>query len=170
MWKINPQLLESATPHYNHPKLLTCVILKFLIGAFKNHDRKWEMINDTAIDYINRALTLARVRHAEILAIKNNKGLEPMYNSIVQQLIYLKNVVTGQEKDKIKLKELTMGLYAAKEFEASDPVFANQIFSASFIAHKIRNGLKIKLPHEMESDYYERQKKPRNEHPNDFQG
>jgi hypothetical protein len=73
MWKINPQLLESATPHYNHPKLLTCVILKFLIGAFKNHDRKWEMINDTAIDYINRALTLARVRHAEILAIKNNK-------------------------------------------------------------------------------------------------
>ncbi|CAI0865852.1 MULTISPECIES: immunity protein Tsi6 family protein [Serratia] len=93
-----------------------------------------------------------------------------MYNSIVQQLIYLKNVVTGQEKDKIKLKELTMALYAAKEFEASAPVFANRIFSASFIARKIRNGLKIKLPHEMESDYYERQKKPRNEHPNDFQG
>ncbi|MBV6692926.1 immunity protein Tsi6 family protein [Serratia quinivorans] len=111
------------------------------------------MINDTAIDYINRALTLARVRHAEILAIKNNKGLEPVYNSIVQQLIYLQNVVTGQEKDKIKLKELTMGLYAAKEFEASDPVFANRIFSASFIAHKIRNGLKIKLPVEYKPNY-----------------
>ncbi|MEX3175450.1 immunity protein Tsi6 family protein, partial [Serratia quinivorans] len=104
-----------------------------------------------------------------ILAINNNKGFVPMYNSIVQQLIYLKIVVTGQEKDKIRLKELTMGLHAAKEFDASDTVFANRILSESFIAHKIRNGLKIKLPHEIESDYYKRQKKPRNEHPNDIQ-
>ncbi|MFS7370134.1 immunity protein Tsi6 family protein [Serratia proteamaculans] len=62
------------------------------------------MINDTAIDYINRTLALARVRHAEILAAKNNGDLEPIYSSIVQQLIYLKNVVTGQKKDKSKLK------------------------------------------------------------------
>lgn len=114
------------------------------------------MNNNTALDYIDRALRLAKKRHLHILQVKGGEPLEPMYNSIVQQLIYLKNIIIGKEKDKSKLKELTMGLYAAKEFESSDPVFADRIFSASFIAHQMRKGLKVRLPHEVETDYHEK--------------
>lgn len=59
------------------------------------------MTNDTALDYVDRALRLAQKRHHHIkYNVIGGETLEPMYNSIVQQLIYLHNVITGEEKIK----------------------------------------------------------------------
>ena len=46
-----------------------------------------------------------------------------MYDSIVQQLIFLRDLIEGKEKDKAKLWKMTFGMYAAKEFDNSDELF-----------------------------------------------
>ncbi|AJJ03690.1 hypothetical protein BZ21_3130 [Yersinia pseudotuberculosis] len=127
------------------------------------------MTNDTALDYVDRALRLAQKRHHHIqYNVIGGKTLEPMYNSIVQQLIYLHNVITGEEKDKSRIHKMTMGMYAAKEFDVMDPIFADRISSALFIVKHIGNGLKVRLPHEIEPDYYDEQKKLKAAYPDDF--
>ncbi|GLR07805.1 hypothetical protein COO59_10340 [Mixta theicola] len=127
------------------------------------------MNNNSAIDYINRALRLAQKRHAHILQVQGGETLEPMYNSIVQQLIYLRKIITGEEKDKSRIHKMTMGIYAAKEFEETDKIFSDRIHSASFIADQIGGGLKVKLPHEIESDYFIEQQKLKDAYPDDFE-
>lgn len=93
-----------------------------------------------------------------------------MYNSIVQQLIYLRKVIIGEEKDKSRIHKMTMGIYAAKEFDGNDPVFHDRIFSASYIADQIGRGLKVKLPHEDNpAAYQQRQQKLRDTYPEDFE-
>jgi hypothetical protein len=128
-----------------------------------------KMNNDNALDYVDRALRLAQKRHHHIkYNVKGGETLEPMYNSIVQQLIYLHNVVTGEEKDKSRIHKMTMGMYAAKEFEVMDPIFADRISSALFIAKQIGRGLKVRLPHEIEPDYFDEQKKLSADYPDDY--
>lgn len=123
----------------------------------------------TALDYVDRALRLAKKRHDHIkYHVIGGETLEPMYNSIVQQLIYLHNVITGKEKDKSKIHKMTMGMYAAKEFDSMDPIFADRIGSAVYIADQIGGGLKVSLPHEENSGYWDRQQKLRTEFPDDF--
>ncbi|CFQ90490.1 immunity protein Tsi6 family protein [Yersinia pseudotuberculosis] len=128
------------------------------------------MTNDTALDYVDRALRLAQKRHHHIqYNVIGGKTLEPMYNSIVQQLIYLHNVITGEEKDKSRIHKMTMGMYAAKEFDVMDPIFADRIGSAVYIADQIGGGLKVQLPHQENPDsYQQRQEKLRSEFPDDF--
>ena len=124
---------------------------------------------DTSVNYVERALRLAQKRYDHI---RNNvvggESLEPMYNSIVQQLIFLRNIVTGDEKDKSKLWDLTFGMYAAKEFEASDPIFADRLFDAFYIASQIRQGLKVKFPHQVNPNYYLKQKELLSLYPEDY--
>lgn len=127
------------------------------------------MINNSKLDYVNRALRLAQKRHAYILRVSGGETLEPMYNSIVQQLLYLRKVITGEEKDKSRIHKMTMGMYAAKEFEETDKIFADRIHSASFIADQIGGGLKVRLPHEIEPDYFTEQQKLRDACPEDFE-
>lgn len=123
----------------------------------------------TALDYVDRALRLAKKRHDHIkYHVIGGKTLEPMYNSIVQQLIYLHNVITGKEKDKSKIHKMTMGMYAAKELDSMDPIFADRIGSAVYIADQIGGGLKVSLPHEENPGYWDRQQKLRTEFPDDF--
>ena len=123
----------------------------------------------TALDYVDRALRLAKKRHDHIkYHVIGGETLEPMYNSIVQQLIYLHNLITGKEKDKSKIHKMTMGMYAAKEFDVMDPIFADRISSANFIAKQIGGGLKVRFPHVIEPDYFEDQQKLRAEFPDDF--
>ncbi|VEA70770.1 Uncharacterised protein [Serratia rubidaea] len=98
------------------------------------------MNHDTALDYVERALNLAQKRHAHILRVQGGETLEPMYKSIVQQLLYLRKIITGEEKDKSKIHKMTMSMYAAKEFDGNDPVFQDRIFSASYIAKQIGGG------------------------------
>lgn len=125
---------------------------------------------DTVLDYVDRALRLAKKRHDHIkYHVIGGETLEPMYNSIVQQLIYLHNVISGKEKDKSKIHKMTMGMYAAKEFDGNDPIFQDRIFSASYIARQIGGGLKVRLPHEENPESYQkRQQKLRAEFPDDF--
>lgn len=44
-------------------------------------------------------------------------------------------------------------MYAVKEFEASDPIFEERLVDAFYIASQIRQGLKIKLPHQVNPNY-----------------
>ncbi|MGP0838095.1 immunity protein Tsi6 family protein [Serratia sp. CY85251] len=126
------------------------------------------MYMDTALDYVDRALRLAKKRLDEVILDKDGVSLVPMYDSILQQLFYLHNVVTGQEKDKSRIHKMTMGMYAGKEFRVDDPIFADRIGSALYIAEQIGGGLKVVLPHEDNPGYWERQQKLRAEYPDDF--
>ncbi|KGT88344.1 hypothetical protein NG99_21540 [Erwinia typographi] len=127
------------------------------------------MNNDTALNYVDRALRLARKRHNHIkFHVIGGETLEPMYNSIVQQLVYLHNVITGEEKDKAKLWKLTFGMYATKEFEATDPIFEDRLGDAFYIASQIRKGLKVQLPHQVDPNFQDKQKKLKTLYPDDF--
>lgn len=127
------------------------------------------MNNITTLDYINRALNLARKRHAHILQMQGGDSLEPMYNSIVQQLIYLRRVVIGEEKNKSKLWELTFGMYATKEFEATDPIFEDRLGDAFYIASQVRKGLKVQLPHQVDPNFVTKQQSLKATYPDDFE-
>lgn len=128
-----------------------------------------KMNNSTALDYVDRALRLAQKRHHHIQHnVIGGETLEPMYNSIVQQLIYLHNVITGQEMDKSKLWKLTFGMYATKEFEATDPIFEDRLGDAFYIASQIRKGLKVKLPHQVDPNFFSKQKELESLYPDDF--
>lgn len=122
---------------------------------------------DTINDYIKKALDLSVKRHQEVLTA-NPPGLQAMYSLIVKQLEYLYNVVNGKETDRKKLWKLTFGVYAAKEFENSDEIFYDRLTSAFYIAEQIRNGLKVRLPHEVDKDYYEKQSRLEKLYPEDF--
>ncbi|CNH16434.1 immunity protein Tsi6 family protein [Yersinia pekkanenii] len=127
------------------------------------------MTKDTALDYVDRALRLAQKRHHHIkYNVIGGETLEPMYNSIVQQLIYLHNVITGEKKDKTKLWKLTFGMYATKEFEATDPIFEDRLGDAFYIASQIRKGLKVKLPNQVDPNFQEKQKRLKAAYPDDF--
>lgn len=57
----------------------------------------------TSLDYVDRALRLVQKRHQHIKEnVVGGESLEPMYNSIVQQLIFLRNVLLGEEKNKVR--------------------------------------------------------------------
>lgn len=126
------------------------------------------MIELTALNYIEKALRLAIKRHKAIKSNPAAGALEPMYNSIVEQLKYLKDVVNGTEKDKSKLRELTFGIYAVKEFESSDEIFFERLTDAFYIASQIRKGLKVQLPHQINKNFFEKQKRLALLYPDDF--
>lgn len=128
-----------------------------------------KMKNYTALDYVDRALRLAKKRHHHIkYNVIGGDTLEPMYNSIVQQLIFLYNIITGQENDKAKLWKLTFGMYATKEFEVTDPIFEDRLSHAFYIASQIRRGLKVKLPHQVDPNFDSKQKELESLYPDDF--
>lgn len=122
----------------------------------------------TALDYVEKALRLAVKRYKSIKSNPAAGVLEPMYNSIVAQLEYLRDVVNGTQKDKSKLRDLTFGIYAVKEFETSDEIFFERLIDAFYIAAQIRKGLKIQLPHQVNKNFFEKQKKLSSLYPDDF--
>ncbi|MBS5773768.1 immunity protein Tsi6 family protein [Kosakonia cowanii] len=122
----------------------------------------------TALDYVEKALRLAIKRHSAIKSNPDAGALEPMYRSIVAQLEYLRDVVNGTQKDKSKLRELTFGMYAVKEFETSDEVFFERLTDAFYIASQIRKGLKVQLPHQVNKNFAETQKRLALLYPDDF--
>ncbi|MFH4415756.1 MAG: immunity protein Tsi6 family protein [Neisseriaceae bacterium] len=102
-----------------------------------------EETREKCLFYVDRALRLAKKRYVEPIGT----SLESMYDSIHNQLIYLHRVVTGEEKDIYRISTFTMGVYAVREFETNDPLFADRIHNASYIAHQIRlSKKKIHLP------------------------
>ncbi len=66
-----------------------------------------------------------------------------VYQSIHAQLNYLLGVLTGTELDRSRLKQINFGVYAAKEFEDSDPEFAQALHPAFWVATQMAKGLKV---------------------------
>ncbi|WP_031598056.1 immunity protein Tsi6 family protein [Pseudomonas savastanoi] len=97
------------------------------------------MIFNTALEYVNHALLLAKDRCA-----RNSQF--PVYTSVINQLIYVKAVFEGVEKDKSRLHDLSLGALGAKKFEDMDYELARAIMDVSYIASQSANGLKVKLP------------------------
>jgi hypothetical protein len=61
-----------------------------------------------------------------------------IYSSIQRQLEYLKETVdAGQIPAAEKRRRLTLGVYAAREFEASDPDFADVLFKVNYLANRM---------------------------------
>ena len=85
---------------------------------------------------VEKALNLANARLAEAPAF-------PLYSSIVAQLDYLTAVLDGSEKNKLRLKEIIIGHYGAREFEEIDPEFAQALMEAQLIASKLAKGIKV---------------------------
>jgi Tsi6 len=62
----------------------------------------------------------------------------PVYDSIRNQLVYLAEVVAAEMRpSEEKLDSLTLGVYAAREFETSDPKFADVLFQISYLANRL---------------------------------
>jgi hypothetical protein len=93
----------------------------------------------TALDYIDNAITITALRY-------NGCPEFQIYSSSLIQLQFIKNVLLGVEKDKARLHQLTIGVWAGKEFEADDPELAGVLGDAFYIGIQIARGLKIQLP------------------------
>ena len=62
----------------------------------------------------------------------------PVYLSVQRQLEYVQEVVTlAQSPDPAKIDSLTLGVYAAREFETSDPDFAGVLFDIHYLAARM---------------------------------
>ncbi|EMJ0102352.1 hypothetical protein CIW68_00945 [Enterobacter cloacae] len=126
-------------------------------------------MNDmTALNYVEKALTLAKKRYAEVKSLNPHAPLLQMYDSIVQQLLFLRDLIEGKEKDKAKLWEMTFGMYAVKEFDNSDELFFERLSDAWFIVDQIRRGLKVRLPHEVNASYRTKQEYLKMKYPDEF--
>lgn len=90
----------------------------------------------TAQETIKKALKLARER----LKVAPNFDI---YQSIVSQLEYLEALVDGTETDRSKLNKIIVGHYGVREFEESDPEFADTLTDVQAIASKMARGLKV---------------------------
>ncbi|MEX5903089.1 immunity protein Tsi6 family protein [Enterobacter hormaechei] len=60
---------------------------------------------------------------------------------------------------------MTFGMYAGKEFDHSDELFFERLSDAWFIVDQIRRGLKVRLPHEVDTNYNKKETKPHEEIP-----
>jgi len=89
----------------------------------------------TAIEKVEAALEIARLR------LSSHQDLD-MYASIVRQLEYMQRALSGVE-DTSRMKDIIVGIYAAREIEDSDPEFANVLYAASEIANKLSRGLNV---------------------------
>lgn len=85
---------------------------------------------------IEQAIEMAAERRAHVPSF-------PLYVSIEGQLGYMKRVLDGHEKDRSRLKDIIVGVYAVREFDESDPEFARLLKEAQLVAYKMAKGLKV---------------------------
>ncbi|MEG6357349.1 immunity protein Tsi6 family protein [Enterobacter bugandensis] len=122
----------------------------------------------TIFGYVEKSLILAKKRYAEVKNQDPHSPLLQMYDSIVQQLLFLWDLIEGKEKDKAKLWEMTFGMYAVKEFDNSDELFFERLSDTWFIVDQIRRGLKVRLPHEVDANYRMKQHNLKMKYPDEF--
>ncbi|ELY2043307.1 hypothetical protein SL078_004805 [Enterobacter ludwigii] len=122
----------------------------------------------TALDYVEKTLSLSQKRYAEVRKSNPLSPLLQMYDFTVQQLLFLQDLIEGKEKDKAKLWKMTFGMYAAKEFDNSDELFFERLSDAWFIVDQIRRGLKVRLPHEVDANYRIKQQNLKMKYPDEF--
>lgn len=67
-----------------------------------------------------------------------DSGGERIYDSIKAQLTYMKQTVDAKQKpDPAKVDKLLLGVYAAREFETSDPDFADVLFNVEYLFKRL---------------------------------
>lgn len=87
------------------------------------------------VDFVDEALRLCLERKQAFPAV----GL---FDSIENQLTYLRAVLTGEEPDRSRLSKIIIGIYAVREFDDNDPVFSKALKKAHYIADRMARGLK----------------------------
>lgn len=122
----------------------------------------------TIFGYVEKALALAQKRYAEVENCNLHSPVLQMYDSIGQQLIFLRELIEGKEKDESKLWEMTFGMYAVKEFDNSDELFFERLSDAWFIVGQIRCGLKVRLLHEVDASHVIKQQNLKMKYPDEF--
>ncbi|EFM17502.1 MULTISPECIES: immunity protein Tsi6 family protein [Pantoea] len=106
----------------------------------------------TALDYINDAIDITNQRAME-------KPDFRVFQVALKQLMYVKKILTGEEKDKSVLHSMNLGSLASKEFDTTDPELAKHLSNANYIASQIGAGLKVILPHQIDPEYEKRKKR-----------
>ena len=62
----------------------------------------------------------------------------PIYESIRAQLTYVKRTLeSGETPRQDMLDRMLLGLYAAREFETSDPEFADVLFAVDYLFKRL---------------------------------
>jgi len=61
-----------------------------------------------------------------------------IYDSIKAQLTYMKQIIdSGGKPDPDKVRTMTLGVYAAREFETADPPFADVLFKVEYLFKRL---------------------------------
>lgn len=89
-----------------------------------------------SLETVNSALEIARERLSAAPTVE-------MLRSIVTQLEYMTKVLSGEDSDRSKMKNVIVGHYAARELEGSDPDLAEALYRVQAIASKMAKGLKV---------------------------
>ena len=93
------------------------------------------------------AAILERLSEVRAIAEARQRAMPDyeVYGSICRQLDYLSAVASGQELDRLRLREIIVGVYAIREFDGSDPELAIALKDAQFIADRMTRGLKVSI-------------------------
>lgn len=89
------------------------------------------MTEQRDINLVDKALSECRER------MKKNPSYE-ILNSIEQQLLYLKSLLDGSERDKTRLSKILLGVYAVREFYENDREFAELLVDANDIVSRLK--------------------------------
>ena len=87
----------------------------------------------TPIETINKALT------DSVKLSVDYPNFQPL-ESVKAQLEYLKDILNGDLDDRSRLKEIILGIYAAREFEERDMDFANTLYDVELIVDQLKTG------------------------------
>ena len=93
------------------------------------------MTDDEAETIVADALALAQQRLRE-------RPNFPIFQSIVNQLEYLRGAIRQKPRDLPKLRTIMIGHYGAREFEESDPLFSKKLIDSQWIASRLGDGLR----------------------------
>jgi hypothetical protein len=88
------------------------------------------------VETVNYAFAIAQQRSRE------NPSVE-MFASILRQLEYMSRVLTGEDPDRSRMKDIVVGHYAARELDGSDPELAEALYRVQVIASKMARGLQV---------------------------
>lgn len=87
------------------------------------------------VDHVEEALRLCHERQQVFPTLA-------ILDSIEKQLVYVRAILRGEIKDRSRMRDVNVGVYAVREFDESDPEFAKVLKKVHYIADKMANGLK----------------------------
>jgi len=105
---------------------------------------------DKALEYVEKALAIvqersAAISEASIASSESDGAYEGMFYSMINQIQYVITVLTKPNTDRSRLHDISLGNFAAKEFDGVDPELCEALSNVNYIAYQIGHGLKIDL-------------------------